>query len=169
MMGGDRRVVHGTDIRPSMPSCEASIEIRATTEEVFDLIHDYSRRLEWDPFLRRAEIVDGASAAGIGVKTLCVARWRNGGLGMETVYVNFHRPTVAAVKMTRGPWFLGRFAASIRQETTASGCRVTYRFSFAPWPRWAAPLFSPVFRRVFARETHRRLHSLKQFVERRVA
>jgi polyketide cyclase/dehydrase/lipid transport protein len=35
-----------------MRSLEAAIEIRASPEAIFDLIHDYARRLEWDPFLK---------------------------------------------------------------------------------------------------------------------
>jgi hypothetical protein len=34
-----------------------SIDIAASPERVFDLLHDYGQRLVWDPFLRRAELV----------------------------------------------------------------------------------------------------------------
>src|SRR5262245_66304072 len=69
--------------------------------QVFALTQDYSRRLSWDPFLRRAELVGGAVAPGVGVRAWCVAR---SGLGMETEYVSFAPPRIAAGKMTRGPW-----------------------------------------------------------------
>jgi len=52
-----------------MRTLEGAIEIRASPEAVFDLIHDYGRRLEWDPFLKEACSLEGAEAAGLGVKT----------------------------------------------------------------------------------------------------
>lgn len=149
-----------------MSSTLAQVEITASPEEVFDLVHDYERRLAWDPFLRRADVLDGAAEVGVGVKTLCVARRRSGGLGMENRYVSFQRPRVAAVEMTRGPWFLEKFAASILQQPMGHGStRVTYKASFRARPRWAAPLLEPLFRLVFRYETRRRLEHLKRFLE----
>ena len=98
-------------------SVEASINIQAKPEVVFDLIHDYSRRLEWDTFLQEACLLDGAERAGLGVKARCTARNGFAGFAMETVYVSFDRPRVAAVKMTNGPAILETFAASLRQAS----------------------------------------------------
>ncbi|HVZ41455.1 MAG TPA: SRPBCC family protein [Candidatus Kapabacteria bacterium] len=153
-----------------MPSTAESIHIDASCEQVFDLLHDYSRRLAWDPFLRRADVLgqEAGRADGcvkVGTRTWCAARWRNGGLGMETVYVTFRRPDVAAVRMTRGPWFIRLFGASIRHVQEGSGCRVTYRFTFEAAPQWLAPLMRPVFRRFFERETRGRLEALKRYAE----
>ena len=145
-----------------------SILIAAAPGEVFDLLHDYGRRLEWDPFLRRAELLDGATSAGVGVEARCTARWRSGGLGMDVVYVSFKPPTVAAITMTRGPWPIRSFAASLRQVPAGDGLtRVTYKFHFTVRPAWAAPLLRPAFARFFAGETRRRLEHLKTFLEAR--
>jgi hypothetical protein len=103
-----------------------------------------------------------AAAAGLHVRTLCVAKWSSGGLGMETEYVSYDRPHVAAVRMTRGPWFFESFAASIRQDANADGTtRVTYRFNFRPRPHF----LDPMLRAIFARETKSRLWALKRFIE----
>ncbi|HEX8529332.1 MAG TPA: hypothetical protein VF646_04895 [Cytophagales bacterium] len=59
--------------------------IRERPEVIFDYTQDYGNRLQWDTFLKRADLVDGATAAGKGVKSYCVAR---NGIGMETVYVS---------------------------------------------------------------------------------
>lgn len=148
-----------------MTSQALSIDIAASPERVFDLLHDYGRRLVWDPFLRRADIVN-ASAAGLGARTLCVAKFSSGGLGMETEYISFDRPHVAAVRMTQGPWMFHSFAASIRQDPNPDGTtRVTYRFNFRVKPSWAAFLLSPLMRGIFARETRARLAALKRFLE----
>jgi Polyketide cyclase / dehydrase and lipid transport len=150
-----------------MRAREESIDIAAEPEAVFDLIHDYTRRLEWDPFLRQARLLDGADAAAVGVKSLCTARWNSGGLAMETVYVSFERPSVAAVKMTRGPGVLDEFAASLRQEAVGPHqTRVTYRFKLAAHPRWLRFVLDPILFAIFAREVRIRLSALKRFLER---
>jgi hypothetical protein len=150
-----------------MRSLQAEIDIRAAPEAVFDLIHDYGRRIEWDPFLKDAQLLDGATTAGLGVKSRCTARNGFAGLAMETVYVSFERPKVAAVKMTRGPAVLETFAASLRQEEVAPGTtRVTYAFNFATRPRWLRPLGDRIAAALFAREVRGRLAALKQHLER---
>ena len=149
-----------------MPSASAVIEIEATPEDVFDLVHDYSRRLEWDPFLREARLLHAAKLADVGVTSRCVSRWAVGGLSMETVYVTFARPAVAAVTMTRGPFFLRSFAASIRQNRVDDKTiRVTYRYNFKSRPRCLALLIEPIVQWVFQRETRRRLAALKYYLE----
>lgn len=143
---------------------EDSILVRATPEALFALTQDYGRRLEWDPFLRSAELVGGATEAGPGVRAWCVA---HNGMGMETEYVSFNPPAVAAVKMTRGPWFIGGFAGSWRFQPAEDGrTRVVFRYSVRARPRWLQPLLNPVLVRVFAREVRRRLQGLRDFVER---
>ncbi|MGZ4777758.1 MAG: SRPBCC family protein [Thermoanaerobaculia bacterium] len=145
---------------------EQSVEIAASPEVVFDLIHNYSRRLEWDPFLKQAMLLHGAQSAGIGVHSLCVAKNRLGGLGMETVYVVFERPRIAAVKMVRGPAILESFGASLRQDEVGPGItRVTYKYTLQTRPSWLRWLFTPVCKWVFSRETGGRLAALKGFLE----
>ncbi len=145
---------------------EESVVIAASPEEVFDLLHDYDRRLQWDPFLRQARLEHGAMEAGLGVSTYCAARLRSGGLGMHTTYVSFQRPGVAAVKMTAGPWFLREFAASIvQQEISPRQTRVRYKFRLSTRPRWAAPIVEGLFRILFRYETKKRLKRLKAYLE----
>ena len=149
-----------------MRSIEAAIEIRSPPEVVFDLVHDYGRRLEWDPFLQEACLLDGAPVAGLGVKSRCTARRGFGGLAMESVYVSFERPRVAAVKMTAGPAVLESFAASLRQDEVRPGVtRVTYRFHFATRPRWLRPVADRVASRLFLREVRGRLEALKKHLD----
>jgi hypothetical protein len=143
---------------------EDSILVRDTPEALFALTQDYGRRLEWDPFLRSAELVGGATRAGPGVRAWCVA---HNGLGMETEYVSFSPPSVAAVKMTRGPWFIGGFAGSWRFRPEPDGrTRVVFRYSVRGRPAWLGALLNPVLVRVFGREVRRRLEGLRDFVER---
>lgn len=145
---------------------EQSVEIAASPEAIFDLIHNYSRRLEWDPFLKKAALLNGAQAAGVGVHSVCVAKNRLGGLGMETVYVVFDRPRIAAVKMVRGPAILQSFGASLRQDHVILGTtRVTYKYALETRPAWLRWLLTPLCKCVFSRETRGRLAKLKSFLE----
>ena len=149
-----------------MPFALLSIDIHAASEDVFDLIHNYSRRLEWDPFLQEARLLDGADAADVGISSRCIARRTAGGAAMDTVYITFSRPAVAAVSMTRDPWFLRSFAASIRHDTiNESVVRVTYRYNFKAYPSCIAFLIEPVVQFVLRLETSRRLAALKDFIE----
>lgn len=149
-----------------MPNGSVIVDIHVDPETVFDLVHDYCRRLDWDPFLREARLLNGAQVADRGISSRCIARWAVGGLAMDTVYVTFTRPRVAAVNMTSGPFFLQSFAASIRQDCIADGAtRVTYRYSFEVRPPWLALLIEPIVKRVLHHETCRRMAALKRFLE----
>ena len=130
---------------------DQSIVIAASPEDLFALTQDYTRRLEWDPFLKSAELVGGAVAAGVGVRAYCVAR---SGLGMETEYVSFNPPRATAVKMTRGPWLIESFAGSWRFEEVAPGqTRVGFRYHVRARPKWLSWLLTPVLAWVFSRDT----------------
>ncbi len=142
---------------------DESIEIDAPAAVLFDLSQDYKRRLEWDPFLRSAKLVDGADRPGVGVRALCVDR---NGTAMETEYVSFNPPRAVAVKMTSGPWFLDSFAGSWRfEELKPRQTRVGFCYSVTARPRWMSWLLNPILGRVFARDTRRRLAALKAAVE----
>lgn len=142
---------------------EQTIVIAATPGRLFALTQDYTRRLEWDPFLKSAELLDGATGVGVGVRAYCVAR---NGLGMETEYVSFNPPRTTAVKMTHGPWLIERFAGSWRFEEVAPGqTRVSFRYSLRARPRWLSWLLTPILAAVFARDTRRRLVALKKAVD----
>ena len=146
---------------------DQSIVIDASADELFALTQDYARRLEWDPFLKSAELMDGATAPGVGVRAYCVAR---SGLGMETEYVSFNPPRTTAVKMTRGPWAIDSFAGSWHFEELAGGqTRVGFRYHLRARPRWLSWLLTPVMGWVFRRDTRKRLAALKRAVEQRGA
>jgi ribosome-associated toxin RatA of RatAB toxin-antitoxin module len=136
-----------------------SIEVAAEPGMLFDLTQDYSHRLDWDPFLKEARLIDGAERPGLGVRAWCVAR---NGLGMETRYVAFNPPRACAVEMTGGPWFFRTFSGSWRFDRIAPNrTRVTFTYSLVGRP----PLMSVVLRLVFEHETRRRLKALKRAAE----
>jgi hypothetical protein len=139
----------------------------APSTAVFDLLHDYDRRLEWDTLLRAAYLADGHTAAGKGVTSVCVGRRSLGGLAFKTVYVTFERPTRAAVKLVNAPPFFESWAASIQhQDLSARESRITYTFHFIVKPRLLRPLLDPLIERVFRWETQKRLRALQHHLVR---
>jgi ribosome-associated toxin RatA of RatAB toxin-antitoxin module len=140
-----------------------SIDVAATPEHLFALTQDYPRRLEWDPFLTSAELLDGATQDGVGVVARC--RGRIGGV-MDAQYVCYEPPRVAAIRMTGPPWFLESFAGSWRfVPLEHDSTRVEFAYTLRARPRLFAWLFTPVVSAVFRHEMHRRLAALKSFVE----
>jgi ribosome-associated toxin RatA of RatAB toxin-antitoxin module len=139
---------------------EHTAVVDGSPDTVFSVTQDYARRLTWDPFLRRAELLGGASTPAVGVRAWCVARW---GMGMETEYVSYFPPRVVAVKMTRGPWPLQSFAGAWEFEPVDRGrTKVTFRYQFRARPGWLAWALEPIVRRWFSRETRLRVIALAE-------
>lgn len=138
--------------------------IPAPRQAVFDLIHDYSRRLEWDTLLQAAYLTDGYTVAAKGATSVCVGRRSLGSLALKTVYVTFERPSLAAVRLVNQPPFFQAWAASIHHdEVSASESRVTYKFQFTSRPRALRFLLEPIMGQVFLWETRARLRALKAY------
>ena len=147
-----------------MPRASVSVEVGASCTAVFNLIHDYGRRLEWDTLLSKAVLLDDAAEAGVGVRSLCVGTWRGLFLPLETEYISFEPGRVAAVSLTNHPPFFDQFAATIRHEPLGENrSRVTYIYFFRARPRLLAPLLEPLMNWLLKRETQKRLAALKRY------
>ncbi len=135
---------------------DAELTVDASIGLVFDLLHDYGRRLDWDPFLSRAEIVAGNPSVG------CVVRCKEKklGLSMDTEYVSFKPPKLAAVRMTKGPWFLGLFTGTwLLEDLGGSKTRVRFHYNVVGRPKILTPLLVLLFRY----ESRQRLKALHEF------
>lgn len=134
--------------------------------DAFRLLHDYDRRLDWDTLLRAANLTAGYAQARVGAVAICTGRWSTGGLTVESRYVSFRPPFVAAVKMTNRPFPFARFAATIRHRDIAgSRSSIEYVFTFTTRPRCLRRILDPVVGALFRRETRRRLRSLREFLD----
>ena len=143
-----------------MPAFSNTIIINAPSDQLFALTQDYDRRLAWDSFLKRAELVGDATTPGRGVRAYCIA---NSGFGMETEYVSFDPPSGCAIRMTSGPRLIREFAGSWRfRETSPGVTEVAFRYRIVGYPR----LLTRLLQWIFDRDTRRRLQGLKQAVER---
>lgn len=136
-------------------------EIKCSPEFVFDYTQDYKQRLSWDSFLKKADLIEGAKAAGKGVKAYCVAK---NGLGMVTEYVSFDRPRVTAIKMTKGPFIFKSFLGSwtyrkIQPDLT----EVIFLYSFQL--RFPFNLATRLIKRNLQNNIRQRLADLKKNIE----
>ena len=145
-----------------MPHGSVSVIIPACSSDVFDLLHDYDRRLSWDTMLSAAYLADGNTAAGLGATCVCRGRGTLGGIVLKSVYVAYDRPRLAAVKMVNRPLWFDTWAASIRHEDLGPGqSQVTYTWTFTARPRWLAWLVEPMMNAIFRWETRKRLEALR--------
>jgi|SRR5882757_7898644 len=140
---------------------EESIIVEELPELVFDFTQDYGKRLRWDTFLKRADLMNGVSKAGKGVKAYCVAR---NGLAMVTEYMTFNRPEVTAIKMTKGPFMFKSFLGSWRFKLKSAGkTEVIFLYSFTL--RFPFVLLSGLIKRNLHKNVRQRLIDLKHSIE----
>jgi hypothetical protein len=149
-----------------MPTAEIREIIAAPAEAVFELLHDYRRRLEWDTLLREAYLEPEFGEAARGAISVCRGKRILGGFAVRTVYVSFEKGRVAAVKMLNQPPFFDSFAASIRHlKIDDKRSEVIYKVNFSAKPKWLRPILNPLMRAVFVWETRKRLRALKNFFQ----
>ena len=137
------------------------INIKGIPEIIFDYTQDYNNRLNWDTFLKKAELINGATNADKGVKAYCVAK---NGLGMETEYVSFNRPKVTAIKMTKGPFLFKTFLGSWTfKELNPLKTEAIFLYSFTL--RFPFNIVAPLIKRILQRNVKMRLTDLKACME----
>ena len=135
--------------------------IKCSPELAFDYTQDYSQRLIWDTFLKKADLIEGAINAGKGVKAYCVAK---NGLGMVTEYVSFNRPKATAIKMTKGPFMFKSFLGSWTFKEIQTGLtEVIFLYSFQL--RFPFNLVSGLIKRNLQANVKQRLEDLKKNIE----
>ncbi len=148
-----------------MPKGLVIKDMPASCERVFDVIHDYDRRLDWDTLLTEAYLEPPFSMAEKGAVSLCRGKPILGGIGVRTIYISFDRGKVAAVKMINRPPFFQAFAASIRHiGISESASKVEYRFSFLARPSFLRPILHPIMQLFFGWETKKRLQALSDYL-----
>lgn len=149
-----------------MPKATIKEEIPASANEVFDLIHNYQKRLEWDTLLRKAYLEPEFKEAKLGAISVCQGRLFIGGFSLRTEYISFQKGKVAAVKLLNQPPFFETFAASISHQDLSNGkSEVVYTVNFTTKPKFLQFVLHPIMTKVFAWETKKRLKSLKRFFE----
>jgi hypothetical protein len=150
-----------------MPTTSVSHPMPKPGLAVFELLHNYARRLEWDTLLCEARLTQGHTDAALGATSLCVGKplfGLFGRIGVETRYVTFRPGELAAVKMINTPPFFAEFAASIRHTERDAGSDLVYKLTFAAKPRCLRWLLHPLMLLALRHETKKRLKALARFL-----
>ena len=101
-----------------MPALGSITRISAPVEAVFDLVQDFDRRLQWDPFLKEVKLLNGATSVGTGTRVW----FRNSmGIKMTVEYTGVRRPVMIAMKMVRGPRLFRQFVANWQFRAVGDG------------------------------------------------
>jgi hypothetical protein len=147
-----------------MPHGTIFERISAPSTEVFQLLHDYDRRLEWDTLLREARLCENWTTAQLHAQSVCTGRWYLGGITLLTEYVSFDAPNVSAVRMLNRPPLFDTFAATIRHRDLGNGSStVEYKYNFRARPAWLRWLLHPIMTIIFRWETRKRLQALQRY------
>jgi ribosome-associated toxin RatA of RatAB toxin-antitoxin module len=146
-----------------VPIVEHSAVVGVAIDDAFDLSQSYGLRLEWDPFVKSQRLLNDATVAGKGVRTLTLSRH---GLRMISEYLSFRRPDSVAMKMVEGPILFRLFSGTwqfkkIDDATTS----VLFKYHFDCRPSWLHWLMHPVGRWFLGREIRRRLLAFQRAAE----
>jgi hypothetical protein len=113
--------------------------------------------------LQKAYLLEGRQVADVGVRSVCKGKRLLGGIALETEYVTFRPPEVAAVRMLNRPPFIETFAATIRHaDQSAGSSTVEYVYNFTARPRWLQFALHPIMKFMFRLETKIRLAALRR-------
>ncbi|OZG72190.1 hypothetical protein BTA51_17745 [Hahella sp. CCB-MM4] len=147
-----------------MATIEYELTINAKPDLIYQVSQDYSVRYQWDPFPEKIELLDGATLIEKGTKAFVQAK---NGLKMEVVFVQVDPPTTAAIKMTKGPFFLQSFAGSwIFKPVGADSTEARFIYSIKA-KKWALPfVVDKLAGWYFWRVIKSRLSGLKSYCER---
>ena len=139
-----------------------SVTIQESPALVFELTQDYSQRLAWDTFLKKAELID-APAADVGVKAWCVSKH---GLGMETEYVSFKPPKVTAITQSKRSMLFKKFSGSwVFEERDERTTHVVFTYSYLL--NFPFNLVTKFIHNILTKNVRQRLKDLKSYVEQR--
>ena len=114
-------------------------------------------RLRWDPFIKRQRHLDGATIAGVGVRTETTSKH---GLTMVSEYTSFHPPERVGMKMVEGPWFFEKFGGGwIFKELDDGRTQATWRYTFTVRPGFLARVADPIGVRLLTRDIDQRIEA----------
>jgi ribosome-associated toxin RatA of RatAB toxin-antitoxin module len=140
-----------------VPRVEATAVVPLDPDRAFALSQTYGElRYKWDPFVIEQRLLDGAVAAGKGVRTWTRSRHR---LTMISQYVAFRPPEHVGMRMLSGPWFFATFSGGWNFQPVEGGTRATWRYNFTIRPPWLAPVADRIGVFVLGRDIRRRVEA----------
>ncbi|MGJ3192001.1 type II toxin-antitoxin system RatA family toxin [Paenarthrobacter sp. FR1] len=146
-----------------MPQVRAERFIRLDPATAFALSQTTGEfRLKWDPFISSQGFLDGARAAGKGVRTRTVSRL---GLKMVSEYVSYVPPKNVGMTMVSGPWFFENFGGGWRFTPDDGGTRAVWKYTFSCRPAFLKPVAERMGSLLLGREIERRIEAFARACE----
>jgi hypothetical protein len=137
----------------------------AESAVVFDCFHYHHWRKRWDSLVSATHVLGGAPCPYVGATTSNTGAGWLRGLAMQTQFISYRRPQVAAARMVGSTFPFSRWAASMRHVPDGDQQSIliyTYSFDTAPGGlRW---VMRPVVNAIFLFQTRRRFERMRQFL-----
>jgi hypothetical protein len=133
---------------------------------VFDAFHYHFWRSRWDSLVSATHVIGGAACPYVGAITQNAGGGALRGLSMQTQFISFDRPNLAAAAMVKQSFPFTRWAASMRHRATGTNQSVLiYTYTFEAGPPILRRLLEPVVKFAFDWQTTRRFLRLQQFLK----
>ncbi|MFF1881616.1 SRPBCC family protein [Pseudarthrobacter sp. NPDC058196] len=146
-----------------MPQVRAERFIRIDPDTAFAFSQTTGAfRLKWDPFISAQGFLDGARAAGKGVRTRTRSRL---GLSMVSQYVSFAPPRSVGMTMVSGPWFFANFGGGWRFTADDGGTRAVWKYTFSCRPAVLRAAMERIGSRLLGYEIERRIEAFARACE----
>lgn len=140
-------------------------DMPAAADVVFDAFHYHHWRARWDSLVHATHVLGGAPCPYVGAVTDNAGGGLLRPLSMQTEFIAYDRPRVAAAKMRGRAFPFARWAASMRHQPIDESRSVmvyTYSFETAPRPlRW---VLDPVAKAAFDWQTRKRFARMRRFL-----
>ena len=140
-------------------------DMPAPPEVVFDAFHYHLWRARWDSLVNATHVSGGAPCPYVGAVTENGGGGILRGLAMQTQFISFDRPRLAAAAMRGRALPFTRWAASLQHRPQAPGRSLRiYTYNFEAGPRGLRWLVEPVTKRVFDWQTRKRFARMQAFL-----
>ncbi len=148
-----------------MAHARFEFEMGASAEVVFDAFHYHRWRHRWDTLVRDTQVLGGGEPPVVGARTWNSGAGWSAALSMQTVFIAYDRPTLAAARKEGRSFPFKRWAASMQHRPLAADrSLLSYTYSFNAGPDWLKGVMKPLVQWIFDRQTRRRFGRLPRFV-----
>lgn len=139
----------------------------ASADVVFDAFHYHFWRLRWDSLVRATCVEGGAPCPFVGAVTYSNGAGALRRLSMQTQFVSYDPPRVAAAAMVERSFPFERWAASMQHRAEATNrSLLIYTYTFRVGPAALRWMLEPIVALIFNWQTRRRFARLRAFLMR---
>ena len=148
-----------------MPRERFQFPMPASTEVVFDAFHYHHWRHKWDTLVSATHVLGDHPCPFVGALSQNTGAGWLSGLTMQTQFISYDRPKVAAAKMLGQSFPFAKWSASMRHQPIGPNeSLMIYTYSFDGGDTCVSRLLQPIVRIVFNWQTKKRFECLQKFL-----